>query len=42
LTDPDQTQVFPAAMTDDIVASSRDGIITIDPHGVLTSFNPRR
>ncbi|MGV2976794.1 type II CAAX prenyl endopeptidase Rce1 family protein [Roseibium alexandrii] len=27
-------------MTDDIVASSRDGIITIDPHGVLTSFNP--
>ncbi|MTI06533.1 PAS domain S-box protein [Roseibium denhamense] len=27
-------------MTDDIVASSRDGIITIDPHGIITSFNP--
>jgi len=27
-------------MTDDIVASSRDGIVTIDPQGRLTSFNP--
>ncbi|ASP36804.1 CPBP family intramembrane metalloprotease domain-containing protein [Labrenzia sp. VG12] len=27
-------------MTEDIVASSRDGILTIDPHGKLTSFNP--
>jgi len=27
-------------MTEDIVASSRDGILTIDPHGVMTSFNP--
>ena len=27
-------------MTDDIVASSRDGILTIDPQGKLTSFNP--
>lgn len=33
-------QVLPAAMTDDIVASSRDGIITIDPQGQLTTFNP--
>lgn len=27
-------------MTADIVASSRDGIVTIDPEGRLTSFNP--
>jgi len=27
-------------MTEDIVASSRDGILTIDPQGVITSFNP--
>jgi PAS domain S-box-containing protein len=33
-------QTLPAAMTDDIVASSRDGIVTIDPQGRLTSFNP--
>ena len=33
-------QTLPAAMTDDIVASSRDGIITIDPQGQLTTFNP--
>lgn len=32
-------QSLPTAMTDDIVASSRDGIITIDPGGRLTSFN---
>jgi len=31
---------LPVAMTDDIVASSRDAIITIDPKGRLTSFNP--
>ena len=31
---------LPVAMADDIVASSRDGIITIDPDGRLTSFNP--
>ena len=31
---------LPVAMTDDIVASSRDAIITIDPQGRLTSFNP--
>ena len=31
---------LPTAMTDDIVASSRDAIITIDPQGRLTSFNP--
>ncbi len=33
-------QSLPVAMTDDIVASSRDGIVTIDPRGRLTSFNP--
>ncbi len=27
-------------MTEDIVASSRDGILTIDPQGGITSFNP--
>ncbi|WP_299483082.1 PAS domain-containing protein [uncultured Roseibium sp.] len=32
---------LPVAMTDDIVASSTDGIITIDPQGILTSCNPR-
>lgn len=32
--------ILPVAMTDDIVASSRDGIVTIDPKGRLTSFNP--
>lgn len=32
--------VLPVAMTDDIVASSRDGIVTIDAKGRLTSFNP--
>ena len=31
---------LPVAMTDDIVDSSRDAIITIDPKGRLTSFNP--
>lgn len=40
VTTPDLHHAVPAAMTDDIVASSRDGIITIDPDGVLTSFNP--
>jgi len=33
-------QTFPTLMTEDIVASSRDGILTIDPHGIVTSFNP--
>ncbi|MDF1790490.1 MAG: PAS domain S-box protein [Thalassobaculaceae bacterium] len=39
---PDQIpfQSLPVAMTDDIVASSQDGIVTIDPQGRLTSFNP--
>jgi len=32
--------MLPAAMTEDIVASSRDGILTIDPQGGITSFNP--
>jgi len=40
VTQPAQAPVLPAAMTEDIVASSRDGILTIDPHGVMTSFNP--
>jgi PAS domain S-box-containing protein len=31
---------LPVAMPDDIAASSRDAIITIDPKGRLTSFNP--
>jgi len=31
---------LPVAMTDDIVASSRDAIITADSVGRLTSFNP--
>lgn len=30
---------LPEAMTEDIVASSRDGIITIDPDGRVTTFN---
>lgn len=34
------SQSLPTAVTDDIVASSRDGIITITPQGRLTSFNP--
>jgi PAS domain S-box-containing protein len=40
LDDLTPVQTLPAAMTDDIVASSRDGIVTIDPQGRLTSFNP--
>ncbi|WP_281684943.1 PAS domain-containing protein [Thalassobaculum salexigens] len=32
-------QVLPTAMTEDIVASSRDGIVTIDPKGRVTTFN---
>lgn len=32
--------ILPVAMTDDIVASSRDGIVTINAQGRLTSFNP--
>lgn len=39
MTQESTPQSLPTAMTDDIVASSRDGIITIDPGGRLTSFN---
>lgn len=38
--DAKRPQTLPVAMTDDIVASSRDAIITIDPMGLVTSFNP--
>ena len=31
---------LPEAMTADIVASTRDGIVTVDPTGRLTSLNP--
>ncbi|WP_208988834.1 CPBP family intramembrane glutamic endopeptidase [Labrenzia sp. VG12] len=40
MTDTNSVSALPSAMTEDIVASSRDGILTIDPHGKLTSFNP--
>ncbi|WP_422377523.1 PAS domain S-box protein [Roseibium sp.] len=40
MTDTNSVSALPSAMTEDIVASSRDGILTIDPHGNLTSFNP--
>lgn len=40
MNDANTPSVLPVAMTDDIVASSRDAIITIDPKGRLTSFNP--
>ncbi len=40
VTDTNSVSALPSAMTEDIVASSRDGILTIDPHGNLTSFNP--
>lgn len=40
VTDTNSVSALPSAMTEDIVASSRDGILTIDPHGKLTSFNP--
>lgn len=37
---PNTAPVLPTAMTEDIVASSRDGIVTIDPQGKVTTFNP--
>lgn len=40
VTDTQPAPALPAAMTEDIVASSRDGILTIDPQGLITSFNP--